>query len=98
MFRLFGGSFGTAQGNVQVSRVLGDFDFLINGTVSHSDGFRAHMNQQYEQFNANVGYRIGPNVETRFFFGTYITDQKLPGTLSLNQALTPKKNLPRLIS
>ena len=88
MFRMFGGSFGTLQGSVQLSRVVGDLDFLINGTVSHGDGFRSHMRQQYEQFNANVGYRIGPNVETRFFFGTYITDQKLPGTLSLNQALT----------
>ncbi|MEJ0019659.1 MAG: TonB-dependent receptor [Acetobacteraceae bacterium] len=85
--RLFGGSFGTAQGNFQVSRVLGDADFLVNGTVSHADGFRRHMRQQYEQFNANLGYRISPDVETRFYFGSYITDQQLPGTLSLSQAL-----------
>jgi iron complex outermembrane receptor protein len=82
-----GGSFGTIQGHAQVSRVLGDFDFLIGGTVSHADGFRRHMRQQYEQFNANVGYRISPNVETRFYAGIYITDQKLPGTLTLRQAL-----------
>ncbi len=87
IFRVFGGSFGTIQGNAQVSRVVGDFDFLVNGTVSHSDGFRQHMRQQYEQFNANLGYRISPDVETRFYAGAYITDQKLPGTLSLRQAL-----------
>ncbi len=88
VFRVFGGSFGTIQGNAQVSRVMGDVDFLVNGTVSHADGFRQHMRQQYEQFNANLGYRITPDVETRFYAGVYITDQKLPGTLSLSQALT----------
>ncbi|MGE0419729.1 MAG: TonB-dependent receptor family protein, partial [Acetobacteraceae bacterium] len=87
IYRAFGGSFGTIQGNAQVSRKVGDFDFLVNGTVSHSDGFRQHMRQQYEQFNANLGYRITPDVETRFYAGAYITDQKLPGTLSLRQAL-----------
>jgi iron complex outermembrane recepter protein len=85
--RVDGGSFGTLRGNFQTSRVLGDVDFLINGTVSHADGFRQHSRQQYEQFNANIGYRITPDVETRFYFGAFITDQKLPGTLSLSQAL-----------
>lgn len=87
ILRADGGSFGTWRVNGQVSRVLGDVDFLINGTVSHSDGFRRHSRQQYEQFNANIGYRITPNIETRFFAGIFITDQKLPGTLSLRQAL-----------
>jgi iron complex outermembrane receptor protein len=88
IIRFDAGSFGTWRGNAQVSRDLGDVDFMINGTVSHADGFRNHARQQYEQFNANVGYRITPDIETRFYFGAYITDQKLPGTLSLRQALT----------
>ena len=87
ILRFDAGSFGTWRANAQVSRVMGDFDFLINGTVSHADGFRKHSRQQYEQFNANIGYRITPDIETRFYFGLYITDQKLPGTLSLRQAL-----------
>ncbi|MGE4048426.1 MAG: TonB-dependent receptor family protein [Acetobacteraceae bacterium] len=88
IIRFDAGSFGTWRGNFQVSRDLGDVDFMVNGTVSHADGFRNHSRQQYEQFNANVGYRISPDVETRFYFGVYITDQQLPGTLSLQQALT----------
>jgi len=88
IFRADGGSFGTWRLNAQASRVLGDLDFMVNGTISHSDGFRQHARQQYEQFNANIGYRITPTIETRFFAGVYITDQKLPGTLSLRQALT----------
>lgn len=85
--RIDGGSFGTIRGNAQFSRVLGDFDVLGNLTVTHSDGFRQHSRSQYEQFNANAGYRISPNAETRFYFGTYIIDQQLPGALSLSDAL-----------
>ncbi len=88
MVRVDGGTFGTFRGSAQVSRVLGEADFLINATVSHADGYRDHMRQQYEQINGNVGYRITPDVETRFYFGAYITDQQLPGTLGLQAALT----------
>ncbi len=87
LLRVDGGSFGTLRTSVQVSRVLGDLDFLINGTVSHSDGYRDHARQQYEQINGNVGYRISPTVETRFYFGEYVTHQKLPGSLTLSEAL-----------
>jgi iron complex outermembrane receptor protein len=88
ILRFEAGSFGTWRANAQVSRVLGDVDFMVNATVSHGDGFRKHARQQYEQFNANIGYRITPNIETRFYAGVYFTDQKLPGTLGLRQALT----------
>jgi len=87
MVNVNGGSFGTIQGNFQASRVLGDADFLVNGTVSHSNGFRQHSEQQYAQFNGNFGYRINENVETRFYAGIYVTNQQLPGTLTLKKAL-----------
>lgn len=86
--RFDGGTFGTFRGSAQASRVLGDADFLINATVSHADGYRDHMTQQYEQINGNIGYRITPDTETRFYFGAYITEQQLPGTLGLRAALT----------
>ena len=94
MVRLDGGSFGTVRGSGQVSRQIGQWDFLVNATVSHSDGYRAHERGQYEQINANVGYRFSPSVETRFYFGAYIVDQLLPGSLSLKDAL----NNPRMAS
>ena len=85
------GSFGTVRNQVQVSRVIGDWDFLINQSYTHADGWRARDGQKGEHFNANVGYRVSPNIETRFFFGAYYTDQLLPGSLTLTQALsTPK--------
>lgn len=81
--RLSLGSFGTVQGSAQVSRVLGDVDFMANLTVTHADGYRDHARSQYEHFNANLGYQMTPGIETRFYVGAYVTDQKLPGTLTL---------------
>ncbi|MDY7805025.1 TonB-dependent receptor [Burkholderia stagnalis] len=85
--RLEAGSYGTVRGSAQFSRVMGPLDFIGTFTVDHGDGFRQHARGQYEQFNANVGYRFSPRVETRFYVGAYIVDQKLPGTLSLSDAL-----------
>jgi iron complex outermembrane receptor protein len=87
ILRLEGGSYGTVRSSAQFSRVAGPLDFIGTFTVDHSDGFRQHSRGQYEQFNANVGYRFSPNVETRFYLGAYIVDQQLPGTLSLSDAL-----------
>ena len=86
--RLSVGSFGTVRSNGQVSRVIGDLDVLGNLTLTHSDGYRNHSRQNALQFNANAGYRINPNVETRFYVGAYVVAQQLPGTLRLSQALT----------
>jgi iron complex outermembrane receptor protein len=86
MLSIDGGSFGSVRGQAQFSRVIGDFDFLVNGTFSHADGFRQHSQSDYTQINGNLGYRFSNDVETRFYFGVYDTHQKLPGTLSLFDA------------
>jgi iron complex outermembrane receptor protein len=80
------GSFGTIRGRAQASRVFGDFDVLINGTFTHSDGFRDHSKTDYTQINGNLGYRFSKDLETRFYFGVYDTWQQLPGTLTLDDA------------
>ena len=85
--RIEGGSFGAIRTNVQASRIEGPVDVLLNATYSHQDGFRTHANQDYTLINGNVGYRIAPGIETRTYFGTYVTRQKLPGTLDLFNAL-----------
>lgn len=89
-----GGSYGTVRGQAQMSRVIGDFDFLINGTFTHADGFRQHSQTDYNQINANLGYRFNKDIETRFYFGFYQTWQKLPGQLTLGDALSnPRQSL-----
>ncbi len=87
VLRIDGGSFGTIRENFQASRISGPVDVLVNGTLTHSDGYRSHETQRTRNFNANLGYRLAPGIETRFYAGIYLTDQKLPGTLSLSDAL-----------
>lgn len=88
VFSLEAGSFGTIRGHGSVSRVVGDWDFHASGTVTHADGWRAHERQTLGHFNANVGRRISDRVETRFYFGAYYTDVKLPGSLTYGAAMT----------
>ena len=85
--RLEAGAFGALRSNVQVSRIDGNVHALLTATQSHQDGFRDHQNQDYVQVNGNVGVAIAPGIETRFYLGTYVTRQKLPGTLTLPDAL-----------
>ncbi|WP_298952600.1 TonB-dependent receptor [uncultured Methylobacterium sp.] len=87
ILRIDGGSFDTIRENFQFSRISGPADFLINGTFTNSDGYRAHETQRTQNVNANIGYQLAPGVETRFYIGSYVTDQKLPGTLTLFNAL-----------
>ena len=90
--RFEAGSFNTFRESFQFSRIAGPADFLISGTLTNSDGFREHETQRTQNFNANFGYKLAPGVETRFYVGSYTTDQKLPGTLSLSDALDhPRK-------
>ena len=83
ILRIDGGAFNTIRENFQVSRISGPVDVLLNGTITNSDSYRAHETQRTQNFNANLGYKIAPGVETRFYAGVFLTDQKLPGTLSL---------------
>ncbi|MBM3577404.1 MAG: TonB-dependent receptor [Alphaproteobacteria bacterium] len=87
-----GGSYGTVRGQAQMSRIIGNFDFLINGTFTHADNYRKHSTTDYTQLNGNIGYRFSNDLETRFYFGVYDTWQLLPGQLTLFDA----RNDPRL--
>lgn len=89
---LEGGSYGTVRGQAQMSRIIGNFDFLINGTFTHADNYRKHSTTDYTQLNGNIGYRFSNDLETRFYFGVYDTWQLLPGQLNQFDA----RNNPRL--
>ena len=82
MASLEGGSYGTVRGQAQMSRIIGNFDFLINGTFTHADNYRKHSTTDYTQLNGNLGYRFSNDLETRFYFGVYDTWQLLPGQLN----------------
>ncbi len=87
ILQLEGGSFTTKRANAQISRLLGNFDFQAGGTVTRADNYRDHEDTKSEVFNGNIGYRINPDTETRFYAGIYNVDQQLPGALTLEDAL-----------
>lgn len=84
-FLLEGGSFGTKRAHGEISRAFDKLDFHVSGTAIRADGFREHENTKNEYFNGNLGYKISPDVETRFYAGIYNADQDLPGSLTLEQ-------------
>ncbi|MBM3563347.1 MAG: TonB-dependent receptor [Alphaproteobacteria bacterium] len=95
---LEGGSFETIRGQVQGSRIVGNFDVLLNGSFTHSLGFRGHEKSDYTLINGNAGYRFSNNLETRMYFGYYNTHQQIPGTLTLGQiAADPRLSLPPFV-
>ncbi|MFT3801508.1 MAG: TonB-dependent receptor [Burkholderiaceae bacterium] len=96
--RVEGGSFGTARMSAQASRVFESADVLVNASIGHADGWRRHMAGDTRQLNANVGYAFGAGAETRFFLGVHDVEQRLPGTLSLRDALRdPRRASPSAI-
>lgn len=87
ILRAEGGSFETKRVSGQVSREYGKGDFLANLTGTHAEGYRDHSRTRSASFNANTGYRFSDDAETRFYVGSYTVFQKLPGALTLGQAL-----------
>ena len=95
---LEGGSFETIRGQAQASRIIGNFDILLNGSFLHSLGFRGHEKADYMLINGNIGYRFANNLESRTYFGVYDTRQQLPGTLTIGQTyFDPTLSLPPFV-
>lgn len=87
ILRAEGGSFETYRTSGQISREFGNADIIANLTGTHAEGYRDHERTASASLNSNVGYHFSDDVETRFYLGSYTVFQKLPGALSLGQAL-----------
>jgi len=81
------GSFQSMRSQFGVGAVQGNYDYYVTPTYSHSDGFRDHTDQDYKRLNGNVGYRFGDGAETRFFLSAADINQKIPSSLTKQQAL-----------
>lgn len=87
ILRLEGGGFGAARISATESRVVGRWDGLVTLTGNTGDGSRGHSRSRDLYLNANLGYRLGENAETRLYLSVDDTRQQLPGSLILTQAL-----------
>ncbi len=75
------GSFDTLRYQLSSGGVFGPMDYYASFTGSQSQGFRDWSEQTSYRFFSNVGFKINPNVETRFYITYVDTDSQLPGAL-----------------
>uniref|UniRef100_UPI003B3B1419 TonB-dependent receptor family protein n=1 Tax=Sphingomonas sp. TaxID=28214 RepID=UPI003B3B1419 len=85
--RLDVGSFGYVKGQASTGGVSGDLDYFATVSAQTNDGYRDHSNGHQFRSNLNLGYRISPDVETRFYVYATSTKQRIPGEVSKDQAL-----------
>lgn len=62
--------------------------YFATFSASTNDGYREHANGTALRFNGNLGYRLSPTLETRFYVTVASTHQRIPGEVSRSQALT----------
>ncbi|WP_336965860.1 TonB-dependent receptor [Sphingobium aquiterrae] len=97
--RVDGGSFDTIRAKVAAAYADERADAYAAITTDNGDGDRDHARRHALRFNGNVGIRLSDRVETRFYATLSHIDQRLPGSLTLRQALTdPSQSLPANIS
>jgi iron complex outermembrane receptor protein len=79
------GSFNTQRGQISSGFVSGNTDVYLSLTASHTNGYRQWSEQNSLRAVANIGTKISPNLENRFYI-TYVASQsQLPGNLTKAQ-------------
>ncbi|HRJ07881.1 MAG TPA: TonB-dependent receptor [Prosthecobacter sp.] len=79
------GSFGSYRGQISSGGVSGATDYYASFTYNETDGYRDHSRQDSQRFFANIGQKLGENLETRFYLTYVLTDSQLPGSLTQRQ-------------
>jgi len=76
------GSFDSYRAQLASGAVVGPLDYYVSLSHSSTDGFREHSQQNNQRLFANVGYKLSPQLETRFYLTYAQTDSELPGNLT----------------
>ncbi|WP_395742005.1 TonB-dependent receptor family protein [Prosthecobacter sp.] len=79
------GSFNTYRGQISSGFVSGNTDVYMSITASHTDGFRDWSKQESFRAFANIGTKISPNLENRFYITYVDSNSQLPGNLTKDQ-------------
>src|SRR3546814_12957737 len=82
------GSFGYVKGQASGGGVSGPLDYFVTASAQSIDGYRDHSGGNAVRGNLNIGYRIAPNIQTRFYVYAAATKQRIPGEVSKAEALT----------
>ncbi|PTQ79587.1 iron complex outermembrane receptor protein [Nitrosospira multiformis] len=89
--RIDAGSFGFVKGQASTGGAYGPYDYFVTLSAQREDGYRDHSKGHIARLNANFGYRITEDAETRFYVNANTWRQQLPGELTKSVAL----NAPR---
>lgn len=76
------GSYGYLRSQISSGQVIGPADYYLSLTRVSQDGYRNHSEQENYRVVANTGWRINPDLETRFYFNYVDTTSELPGSLT----------------
>lgn len=82
------GSFGFKRLQSSVAGESGPYDFFVTGSAQEQEGFRDHSEGDAERLHANLGIRISPDVETRFYLNANRVRNEIPGSVSKESALS----------
>ncbi len=82
------GSFGFRKAAVNSGGVYGAADYFISLTAQEQDGYRDHSEGESVRAAMNVGYRLTPDIETRFYLNANDINQRIPGAVTRSEALT----------
>lgn len=86
--RLDVGSFGLLRAQASTGGASGAWDYFVTGSAERYDGYRDHSNGHQERVSGNLGYRLSATAETRFYLNANSWRSRLPGEVTLEQALT----------
>jgi len=89
--RLDVGSFGFVRGQASTGGADGAVDWFVNASAQSEDGYRDHSKGTFKRLNANLGYRVSPDIETRLYVNAYAWRARIPGEVSKASALDDPK-------
>jgi iron complex outermembrane receptor protein len=81
------GSFGFRRLQGSSGGNDGTFDGYVTGSWQAQDGFRDHSAGHSTRAAGNLGIRLGPDIETRFYFNATDIRQEIPGSVTKQAAL-----------
>jgi iron complex outermembrane recepter protein len=86
------GSFGYVRSQASTGAASGPWDYFINLSAQREDGYRDHNESHMERLNANLGYRLSPDAETRFYLNANTWRARLPGEVTKDAALNSPRD------
>lgn len=97
--RVEAGSFGYKRAQIAAGGNEGNVDWFIAGAQFFQKGFRNHSRQDTQRVSGNLGWRVSPDIDTRFFISIVNSDSELPGALTLAEMrANPRQADPAAVS